>query len=71
VEDVIDFAHVKGIANVFLDELEAGFVIEVGEVGAAAGEEVVDDHHAPAFREQNVAEVGSQKAGAPGDHGAF
>src|SRR6202158_5124287 len=68
VKDVIDFAHVKGFANIFFDELEARFMIKVCEVGTAAGEEVVDDDHSPAFGEQGVAEMGSKKAGAPGHH---
>jgi hypothetical protein len=39
----------------------------VGKVSAAAGEEIVDDDHAPAFGEKGVAEVGSQKSSAAGD----
>jgi hypothetical protein len=29
------------------------------KIGAAAGEQVVDDHHAPAFAEQGIAQMGS------------
>src|SRR5579864_5679716 len=71
VKYVIDFAHVKGFANIFFDELETRFVIEMREVGAAPGKEVVDDHHRPAFGEQSIAEMGPQKAGATGDHRAL
>ena len=38
------------------------------KVGAAAGEEIVDRDHAPAFGEKGVAEMGSQKSCAAGDH---
>jgi hypothetical protein len=37
------------------------------EIRAPAGEQVVDDNHAPAFGEEGIAEVRSEKAGAPGD----
>jgi hypothetical protein len=37
------------------------------EVRAPTGEQVVDDNHAPAFGEQGIAEVGSEKTGTPGN----
>ena len=43
----------------------------MSEVGAAAGEEVVDDNHAPALAEQGIAEMRSQETGAAGDQGAL
>jgi hypothetical protein len=59
MEDVVDPAHVERLANVFFYKLESGLVAEMFEVGAAAGEQVVDDDHIPAFGEQSVAEMGS------------
>ena len=44
---------------------------EMSEIGAAAGEQVVDYDHAPAFAEQGIAEMGSQETGAAGDQGAL
>ena len=41
------------------------------EVCAAAGEQVVDDNHTPAFTEQGVAEMGSEETGTTGDQGAL
>jgi hypothetical protein len=41
-------------------------MIKVREVGTAAGEQVVDDNHFPAFGEKSIAEMGSEKAGATG-----
>ena len=59
VKDVIDFAHIKGFANIFFDELKTWFTIQVGEIGAAAGEEVIDDNRGPAFGKKSVAKMGS------------
>ena len=55
----------------FSTNSKARLVREVSEVGAAAGEQVVDDNHAPAFGEQSVAEMGSQETGAAGDQSAL
>jgi hypothetical protein len=71
VEDVIDVADVEGLADVFFYKLESGNRSADGEIGAAAGEQVVDDDHAPALAEQGIAEMGSQETGATGDQGAF
>ena len=71
MEDIVDLAHVKGLANIFFDELETRFVSEVGKVGGAAGEEIVDYHHVPALGEQSIAEMRSQKPGAAGNYRAF
>ncbi len=71
VEDEINFADVEGLADVFFHKLKAGIIREMGEVRAAAGEQVVDDNHAPAFAEQSIAEMGSQETGAAGDQCAL
>jgi hypothetical protein len=52
-------------------KIESGVIVEMGEILAAAGEQVVDDNHAPAFAEQGVAEMGSQETGATGHQGAL
>ncbi len=67
VKDVVDFAHVERLANIFLDKFETRIVAQVLEVGAASGEQIVDDDHAPAFAEQGVAQMRSQETGAAGD----
>ena len=71
VKNVIDVAHVEGFANVFFYKLETRIILQMGEVGAAAGEQVVDDNDAPAFGEQGIAEMGSEKSGAAGDQRAL
>ena len=43
----------------------------MSEVVAAAGEQVVDYNHIPAFAEQGIAEMGSQETGATGDQCAL
>ena len=52
-------------------ELEPGVVEQVGDVVLGAGEEVVDTQHVMALREQAVAQVAAQKAGAAGDEDAL
>ena len=41
------------------------------KIGAAAGEQIVDDNHGPALAEQGIAEMGSKETGAAGDQGAL
>jgi hypothetical protein len=67
MENVVDATGVKGLADVLFYKLEAGFIVQVSEIGAASGEEVVDGHDLPAFAEKSVAEMGSQKSGSTGD----
>jgi hypothetical protein len=71
VEDVIDFAHIEGFANVFFDELEARLMLKVRKIRAASGEQVIEDDNIPVFGEQSIAKMRAQKAGAAGDHSAF
>jgi hypothetical protein len=71
VEDEIDFAEVEGFANVFIYKIETGIILEMVKIRAAAGEQVVDDNHAPALAEQGIAEMGSQEPGATGDQGTL
>src|SRR5580704_75113 len=71
MEDEIDFADVEGLADVFINKIKARIILEMDEVLAAAGEEVVDNNHTPAFAEQGIAEMGSQETGATGDQGAL
>ena len=52
-------------------KLEARLVAKMIEIGAAAGEQVVDDDDTPALAQQGIAEMGSQKAGAAGDQSAL
>src|SRR5580658_9291838 len=71
VEDVVDLADIERFADVFFYKIETGIILEMGEVRAAAGEEVVDYNHTPAFAEQGIAEMGSQETGTAGDQGAL
>ena len=57
VKDLIDRAGVEGLADVLLDEAEAGLVREVSEVSVAAGREVVDADNGMAFGEEGVTKV--------------
>jgi hypothetical protein len=57
VEDVIDGAGVKGLADVLLDKTEAGLISEVGEVGLVSCREVVEADDGVAFGEQSVTKV--------------
>ena len=45
--------------------------MQVRDVRLAAGEEVVDAEDVVAFRDQPLAEVRAEKAGAAGDQNAF
>jgi hypothetical protein len=67
VKDVIDFAYVERLANIFLDKFEARVVAQMFEVSAAAGEQIIDDNHVPAFTEQGIAEMRSQETSAAGN----
>src|ERR1700688_3010012 len=71
VEDVIDCADVKGLANVFFYKFKARVVREVSDVTATASQQVVDNNHAVAFAKESVTEMRSQKAGAAGDQCAL
>ena len=52
-------------------KIESRIVAEMIEIGAAAGEQVVDHNHTPTFAEQGIAEMGSEETGAAGDQGAL
>ncbi len=67
VKNVIDLAHVEGLANILVDEFQPRVVGKMGKVGKAAGEQVIDDDHAPAFAEQGIAEMRAEKSGTAGD----
>ena len=71
VEYVVDAAGVERFANVFFDEFKTRVILQMGKVGAAAGEQVVDNHHAVAFAEKSIAEVRAEKSGAAGDERAL
>ena len=43
----------------------------MGKIGAAAGEQIVDNNHAPAFAEEGVAKMRSQETGATGNESAL
>ena len=53
------------VPDVALDELDV--LREVGQVLALAGEEVVEDAHLVAAREQRARDRGADEAGAAGD----
>ena len=44
---------------------------QVGEIGEPSRKQVIDHDDAPAFGEQGIAEMRSQKSGAAGDHRAL
>ena len=51
--------------------LEPGMAEEMGDVVLAPGEVVVDAEHVVAARDQAVAEMRAEEAGAPGHQHAF
>jgi hypothetical protein len=59
VEDIIYFADVEGLANVFVYKLESRIISEMVKIGEAPGEQVIDDNHVPAFTKQGITEMRS------------
>jgi hypothetical protein len=55
VKNVVDFADIERLADIFFDKFEARLVAEVGDVREPAGEQIVDDDHIPAFGQQGIA----------------
>src|ERR1700733_762994 len=71
VENEVDFADIERFADVLFYKLEARIMLEMIQIRAAAGEEVVDYNHTPAFTEEGIAEMGSQETGSAGDQCAL
>ena len=63
-------ADLQWLDDVVLDEGEVGVALEVGDVLALAGDEVVDADDLVALAEQQVGEVGAEEAGGAGDQDA-
>ncbi len=57
------------LGDILRDEAETRVTGEVREVVGGAGDQVVEDRHAVSAREQQIGEMGTEKAGAAGDHG--
>jgi len=70
VKDVVDAAHVEWLANVFFYKFEPGIIAEMVKIRAAAGQQIIDDHHAPALAEQSVTKVRPEESSATGDERA-
>src|SRR5258708_14013203 len=66
MEYIVHLAHIERCTDIELDKFKAGVAAQMLQVGAAAGEQVVYDHHTPAIAEQGVAQMGSQEASATG-----
>jgi hypothetical protein len=67
----VHLAHVEGLTDIFLNEVEARIVLQVFEIMAAAGEQVVDDDYVPALAEQGITEMRAEKTGAAGHQRAM
>src|SRR5262249_892583 len=67
MEHVIDLARIEWITDIFLDELEARLIAQMFDIRDATRDQAVDDHNLPAFGEQRVGEMRSEKTGATGD----
>src|SRR5690242_12190216 len=68
VHDRVDVpAHRHPGRHVALDELETTLALEMRDVLAAAGDEVVEADDVVATTKQRVADVGSDEPGAPRD----
>ena len=71
VKDVVDGADIEGLADVFFYKFESRFVRKMRDISATTGQEIVDDSDSPAFAEQGIAEMRSEKTGSAGDQRAF
>ena len=71
VENVIDRAAVKGFVDVDLLKFKAGFVAQVLEIRKFSGQQIVDDDHGIAFRQQGIAQMRAQKSGSASYQGAL
>jgi hypothetical protein len=63
---VVDVRAVEGFTDVEFSEFEARFVLEMGKVAHAAGEQIINGYDGVAVRQQCVTEVGTQESGAAG-----
>ena len=70
VEDLVDL-HGQRLLHVVADQLEARVVEQVLDVGARAGEEVVEAHDLVPIGEQALAQMRAEEAGAAGDQNAL
>ena len=59
--------HVEVLGYVLLDEAKVPVPRQVFDVGGAAGDQVVHDHHLVPFSQEPVAQMRTQKSGAAGD----
>jgi hypothetical protein len=57
----------EGLADVMLDEREAGVASEVGNVGGTARNEIVEADYRVAVSEKPIDEMGTDKSGGSGD----
>ena len=73
MKNEIDLACIERFADVFLNKFESRVISKMGEILKPPGEQVVDNHDAPAFANQGIAQMGAEKPGASKDdylHGA-
>src|SRR5579859_4505668 len=71
MKNVIDFAHIEGLADIFLYEFEPWLVVQVRKIRAPPRQQIIDDDDLPAFAEQCVAQMRSQKSGTASHYRAF
>jgi hypothetical protein len=71
MKNVIHFAHVERLADVFIYKIESGIARKVVNIRPPAGQQVVDADHTPAFTEQGIAKMRSKETGATGHQRAL
>ena len=64
MKNEIDFACIERFADVLLNKFESRVISKMGEILKPPGKQVVDNHNAPAFADQGIAQMGAEKAGA-------
>ena len=70
IVDLVDL-HIEREGDVVADQFEVLVVKEMLDIAARAGEEIVDADNVRAVRQQALAEMRTEKAGAAGDQYAF
>ena len=61
MENVVDFAAIKGLTDVLLEKFEARFVAEMSNVLRSSRQQVVDAHYRMTFAQQRIAQMRSDK----------
>jgi hypothetical protein len=64
VKNIVDLARIEDVADILLEKLKARLVPQVREVLYAPSQQVVGTHHRVPFRQQSIAQMGTEKPGS-------